>query len=432
MTHTFQAPPTLIDFIENYYGCSSDEMLKLLSRDDLDVVGDGGDFLDLLNEQRPDGSGPALRSGELRPVVGHGIADIAAGGIQLEYSQGSTDGTDASSAIALDVRSLLLYAHTVSIADPFGSSMSLEGAVGSASFTVNSLSGTQRVRFGLDVICRLAPLISSGVVFVAPPVAPPGSDDIQRAEAILQDLVPQLALGLVRLRALTFSDQSDLYLRCRTLAERFLRQEDLLGVLTPERATRLVACAAESAALPFLASLRARQDSDHQGDPWTLSELMRLRLQGAGRIRLADMIAIRDDDAFTVFRHDMSDAIAWSASRSAESDPLEQTSIIADEMRSAAERLRLETRRSVVLSATLGDAVSWIVGASVGGALDGWRGAALGLAAKGAADLAHSGPSQSRRALRNHYVELSRPVAKTARESARERLRRQRSGRVEP
>jgi hypothetical protein len=414
---------TMVDFVENYFGVSADALLQDLSRHGAAIVPDPLDFLSLLEEQRPEGFAPELRAGELRPVVSHSISDIASGGIRLDADEVHAQDVNTSSSVALDVRSLLLYAHTVTIADPFASSIRLVGPAGTTSLVSERESAAQ-VRLGVEIICRLAPLIRGDVVFVGPPVEPPTLEDAARAEATLRELIPRVALKLVRGSFLAFSDQSDLFLRCRTIAERFLRQEDILQSMAPGNATRLIGSAAEAAALPDLDELRV--GGVERTDLWALSELMRLRLQGAGRIRLADMVSIRDDDAFTIFRNDMASAVASSSTRTADGDAIDQANVIADEMRGAAERLHLVTRRSVVLSATLGDAVAWAVGAAIGGTVDGWRGAAIGIAASGATDLVRQGPSRSARAMRRHYVELSKPVESGTRESARDRLRRQR------
>lgn len=414
---------TLVDFVENYFGESADALLQDLSRHGASTFADPLDFLSLLEEQRPEGTAPELRAGELRPIVSHSLSDIASGGIRLDVDEVHAQDVNASSSVALDVRSLLLYAHTVTIADPFASPLRLVGRAGTTSL-ISERNGAAQVRMGVEIICRLAPLIRRDVVFIGPPVEPPTPEDAARAEATLRELIPRIAAKLVRGSSLAFSDQSDLFLRCRTIAERFLRQEDILQAMSPGTATRLIGSAAEAAALPDLDELRPGIVG--RADAWTLSELMRLRLQGAGRIRLADMLSIRDDDAFTVFRDDMASAVASSSGRAADGDMIDQANIIADEMRGAAERLHLETRRSVVLSATLGDGVAWAVGAAIGGTVDGWRGAAIGVAASGATDLLRQGPAQSARAMRRHYVELSKPVESGTRESARARLRRQR------
>ncbi|MFI6332488.1 hypothetical protein ACIBBG_29795, partial [Micromonospora chersina] len=99
--------------------------------------------------------------------------------------------------------------------------------------------------------------------------------------------------------------------------------------------------------------------------------------------------------------------------------------VIADEMRAAAERLQRSTRKSVFLSATLGDTVNWAIGATIGGAVAGWKGAVVGVAGligKGLTDVVREGPTRAQRAMRAHYVELSRPPAKPPKKSARHKL----------
>lgn len=423
MTPAENPVPTMVDFIENYFGSSAEDVLSRID-DAQPILDDGLPFLELLRDQALTGAASPLRPGELRPAVGHSINDIARGGILLDAPSGNSI-RNGSADFSLDVRSLLLYAHSAVIADPFGDAISLVGGAGTATVKTGASGSDLDPIYGIEVICRLAPLIRAHVVLVAPALGKPSRDDVTRLESLLADLIPRVAIELAQRGDLSFSDQADLYLRSRTLAERFLRQEDLLSSLAGNRATRLISCAAEASALPSLAALRA-QPADIGGDPWTLSELMRLRLRGAGAIRLSDMVKIRDDAAFTVFREDMAAAVSASASRVDPFDDYTQAAVIADEMRGAAQRLQLETRRSTVLSATLGDAVAWAVGATIGGAVDGWRGAGIGLAANAAAALTTSGPTPSTRALRNHYVELSRPPVNPPSIRARDRLRRTR------
>ena len=89
------------------------------------------DFLDLLADQTeamgPD-SLPELEQGELRPIVGNAITDLAAGGIRMSPNLRTPSfGDQNAEQFALDVRSLLLYAHTVVVPNPFAAPLDAGG-----------------------------------------------------------------------------------------------------------------------------------------------------------------------------------------------------------------------------------------------------------------------------------------------------------------
>ena len=412
----------MASFIENFFARSSEEVVVAVSADPTSLLKRKREFLELLTTQDLSGDPPPLAPGELRPVVSNRISDLAAGGIRLSPDVTSAALRDGDArGFTLDVRSLLLYAHSVAVPNPFQASLAIQGSLSQPRVFVQNDMSDREFLFGLEMLGQLAPLVQNSVVLLI-------ESKIQETyepsalNTLIAELIPEIAMRLVNQGIFSWSDQTDLNLRARTLAERFLRQDIYLSAEAETRLTRLLSCRAEAAALPALSTIRP--DADRPGasrDPWLIDELVRLQLQGAGRIRLTDMVSIRDDDCFTVFRKDMAAAVHESAASDAQ-DLASQQVVVADEMRAAARRLQLETRRSTFLSATLGDAVSWAVGAIVGGALAGWTGALGGLAAKGAVDLIRKGPNRAERAMHAHYIELSKPPAEPTKSGQRRLL----------
>nr|WP_128137618.1 hypothetical protein [Micromonospora provocatoris] len=419
----------MIDFIENYYERSCDEITQTVATDPQSLIETMDDFLGLLSEQVqivPEDL-PKLKPGELRPVVGNAISDLAAGGIQWGPHVDTSSMKDGDGAkLALDVRSLLLYAHTVAVPNPFVASPAVRGPVGHPRVVVDDEMEPQHFLFGLEYLARLSPLIGNEVVHLVearPQLTPVLAEDLG---VTLEQVIPEVVQELLLQRAFAWSDQTDLYMRARILAERFLRQDLFLAHLSGQRTTRLLSCTAEKVALPAFCAIRtSAANTPADREPWVIDELVRLQIQGAGLIKLADMVAIRDDDSFNIFRKDMANAVVASGALEVQGDLHSRQVVIADEMRAAAERLQRSTRKSVFLSATLGDTVNWAIGATLGGAVAGWKGAVVGVAGligKGLTDVVRGGPTRAQRAMRAHYIELSRPLAKPPKRSARHKL----------
>lgn len=402
----------LLVFCENFYGCSAEELARRIAAEPVAVAASAADFLRLLGEQFRDLRMDRPADGELRPIVGSGIEDMASGGLYLRPSD--VERSEAGAAnFSLDVRSLLLYAHSVALPNPFRPSLLLADDGEEIVVRLAHPGASDDFLFALALVTALAPLLEDGVVHVFDPT----SQALEGARLVtsLDDVVPDVALSLVRANSLNFTDQEDLRSRARVIVERIIRQ-DLFVESVGGAANRLVSCEAER-----VATLAIGGSTRGQGDAWILDELLRLQLQAAGRIQLEDMVSIRDDENFAIFRRDMASAVK-AAEATGSADRVRSVAAIADEMRGSARRLRLGTRRSQFLDATLGDAFGWIVGAFIGGAMTGWPGVLAGLAAKGATDVTRAGPSRSDQALRAHYVELSRGE-EPPKSSARDRLR---------
>ncbi|GHJ47443.1 hypothetical protein Cs7R123_47850 [Catellatospora sp. TT07R-123] len=413
----------LIDFIENFFGRSCEEVGMAVSADPQSLLSRKTDFLELISVQKLPSEPQPLEPGELRPLVSNRISDLATGGIMLSPVITSPTLRDGDAhGFTLDVRSLLLYAHTVAIPNPFQASIGIQGSLAEPNVALQTQMSEEEFLFSLDMMAQLAPLIRHDIVLPIDTMVPRESA-LPSFNAKIAELIPQIAMQLVAQGIFTWSDQTDLNMRARVLAERFLRQDLVLATQPEDRLTRLLSCHAEAAAMPAMLTIHAGADASSPGrDPWLIEELVRLQLQGAGRIRLADMVAIRDDECFSVFRRDMAAAVHESSVAPGVTDAASQQTVVADEMRAAAHRLNLQTRRSTLLSSILGDALNWAVGAVVGGMLGGWTGAISGLAAKGTVDLVRAGPKRSERAMRAHYVELSKPPTAPAGRTGRERL----------
>ena len=402
----------LLEFCENFYGCTAKELARRVKAAPLAVAASADDFLGLLGEQVDELRIDEATNGELRPIVGSGIGDMASGGLYLRPNDVERSGVGATS-YALDVRSLLLYAHSVALPNPFRPSLLLADDGRKIVVRVARPSDPDDFVFALSLVTALAPLLDDGVVHVFDPSLD-ALDDVLNLMTGLENVVPDVAFSLLRANSLTFTDQQDLRSRARVLVERIIRQ-DLFAETLGAAGDRLVSCEAERVATQAIGGPMRRA-----GDAWILDELLHLQLQAAGRIQLEDMVSIRNDDNFAIFRRDMADAVK-AAEATGPTDRAGAVAAIAEEMRGSAKRLQLGTRRSHFFDATLGDAFSWIVGATIGGALTGWPGVVAGLAAKGAADVVRTGPNRSDRALQAHYVELSRGE-KLRKPSARDRL----------
>jgi hypothetical protein len=401
----------LLVFCENYFGCSAEELARRIATEPAAVAAPAADFLNLLSEQLGDLRIAHQGNGELRPIVGGGIEDMASGGLYLRPSD--LERTEAgASAFSLDVRSLLLYAHSVALPNPFRPSLLIADDGREIALRVSQPGDPNDFLFALALVTSLAPLLDDGVVHVFDPSPPPFEG--LRLVTDLGDVVPDVALSLLRAGTLTFTDQTDLRSRARVLLERIIRQ-NVFVESAGGAANRLVSCEAERVAMQAIDG-----STERPGDAWILDELLRLQLQAAGRIKLEDMVSIRSDENFAIFRRDMASAVK-EVEATGSVDRAAAIAVIADEMRGSAKRLWLGTRRSQFFDATLGDAFSWIVGTTIGGALAGWPGALAGLAAKGVAEVVREGPSRSDQALRAHYIELSRGE-ESPKISARDRL----------
>lgn len=140
------------------------------------------------------------------------------------------------------------------------------------------------------------------------------------------------------------------------------------------------------------------------GDDKRLTRLANLRLPGVQNLAAKDMVAIRRHDLFERFR---SDVRLGLRSASEENDLNSAQLGFSGEMLAALQRLDGGIKRSAVEEAVAGDAISWAIGALVGWSIDGWRGAVLGLTGKGIYEATRTRESRGVMALRNHYVALS-------------------------
>lgn len=134
-----------------------------------------------------------------------------------------------------------------------------------------------------------------------------------------------------------------------------------------------------------------------------LTELARLQLPGVDTIGPQEMVAVRDEEVFVQFRSDVRRALATST---LETRIDAAAAAFSDEMEAALGRLGSVKNQDILARTTGGDAVSWAVGTLAGWSIAGWRGALAGLAAKGIYELAR-GSSPGSRALHGHYVALS-------------------------
>jgi hypothetical protein len=444
---------TIVDFIEDFYGSSVEDVAQSCAHMDSADVGrnlrvdefvelhasqfEGGVSLHQLDQLEPYATLPVYsRAGAY--VLHHGrpgspdtgVTTTARDGTKVSlinpYSVMSTLFAAPGLNDSKELKGILLYSDGAILVDPFAARRKLSNyewedfehrfgerlnPMGYSSFYAENHSVATRsfadrphdFTSTLELIAEIAPLIRTGSVAVA---SIPARDSIYWGDEA----------------QLLYCLGEAYFVRSDGRPQRF-RESELVAYILLERAKDQILAMATlgDAGTPFAAGdldlvaidllleeqvrlgaleLNAPQRSSEDA---RLTAVARLQLPGVDAITARDMVRVRDEDLFARFRSDVRDALSFS-------DEEERIDVAAqmfsEEMRAAASRLESLGNRAILARATGGDAVSWAVGMLAGWSIDGWRGALAGLAAKGVYEV-RRGSSPGVRALHRHYLALS-------------------------
>src|ERR1700722_6518842 len=396
------------------------------------------DFLPLYREQVL-GAGnrvPSLASGELRPVFGRAGQSILR--YRFDRTDRRTSKLDLRSVVQAmygsfggadshEIKSLMLFAHSVLVLDPLARRPQLEkDAISELNhdflsnwghmpwlkdIMIPAASGwslEERLNDFADILCglaRIAPLIRDGTVTI---VVPPDPHSLYFGDEL--DLRQRIASELFLVGAVPSPFNQDGRVIAQVLIQR--AKEQLLSLLAFGDMSSIFA-AGELDLIGIRALINEMIESGSIPPPLVhrttedrrLTSLAELDLPGVDKIRPPDMVTVRREEVFEHFRADVRTGLRAAA----EEDDLEDARRgFSDEMRGAVQRLQRGVSKSRVIDdAVGGDAVAWLIGALAGWSIDGWRGATLGLGGKAGYEVVRHRPSPGQHALRSHYVALS-------------------------
>lgn len=405
---------TLVDFLENALGCGIQEVEESLRMRPELIVHKRSEILGLLEDTW---SGQSLadqrrleQDGELWPALPRNAPDVVALARTVRRSE-RRFGTSrrAADASRREIQGLLLYAHGVYLPNPL---------------RLHDLSIDDDREFlrAIRQVCTLAPLINGGVVRVVEPEARPAFASGQRESETFDQLSTQIGFALKSYEGTTPQSMHEDLLRraADVLLERALEHLVDLGSRVEDGVTGslLLQTPYEAAAIEALLNAFGEKEgwvrSDRDPDILRLDQLVNLSLPGLVDLALRDMVSIRDDESFGVFRTDIASALRDADSDVRAGNLATAQRIVAEHMDAGVARLNARTRSGVLADATLADALGWALGAAVAGSLAGLKALVATLVGGAAANVASNWPSAGERALRAHYVELGTPSLQMA------------------
>jgi hypothetical protein len=391
--------PTIVDFLENAMSASTEEISRVVRATPELAVRRMDETYALLEDTWIDSELEEQRASELRgelwPVLPSMSVDVVGLARAKRQDQPQLGRSSASRKTKVITQSLLLYAHGIHMPNPL---------------LVQRTDLTPKARFlnAVADICVLAPLIRGGVARIHKPLADPLSmvtDEVRdkmddwggrlgRAMRAYEGHRQVLHQGLLR--------QGGDALLSRALANILdfsHRGEEIRGSL-------LFPTEYDSATLSMIAEEFGAVPGSQRPETIRLNQLVRLSLPGLNALELRDMVNIRSDDSFGVFRADIADAMT-NADSDIERGALDlATRTIAEHMDAGLAKLNTTTRAGLLKETTIPDLIGWGVGAASAVSLAGWQGFVATLFGKAAADLVMQRPTVGQRALSSHYVEL--------------------------
>ena len=391
--------PTIVDFVENAFGASVSDIREVIRKRPDEALRRQDDITALLHDAW---RGPTLEDnraseklGELWPRLPDTVTDVLTiADMRVNSSLRYGRPGAGAEAVTRDIQALLLYAHGLHVPSPLA---------GRGHEELTSLEFLH----GLAQVCSLAPLIRGGVVRVHEPSVAAGSPSHEIAEA-LEELKRHIGLALLSFEALDNMDQGRLYEAGAALVDRACRVllEDESGglqgtILFPTQYDR----AALDALTRALTNPSERTAAPTQ-DILRLDLLQALRLPGLEGLPLNEMVAIRSDESFGVFRTNVTSALT-----DIDDDVLggrldEARRAMAEHMDAGVAQLNGKTRRGILRDITLSNSVEWGIGAALAASLAGLQGLVATLLGGLTVGYTTEAPSAGRRALRRHYVEL--------------------------
>jgi hypothetical protein len=390
---------TIVDFIENALGVDAASVLATVETSPDRVLRKKGELLELFG-QTWIGTDLATEEaketpGELWPVMPVGESDVLEGA-QLPRMRARVGAAHrAAHASRRDIQSLLLYAHGVHLPNPLR-------------FREDHPSDLVFLRAVVRV-CTLAPLISGGVVRTFEPPLRSGLDVGPDTADALDALAERMGLALMSYEDRQL-EQSVLKDAALALLERaadrlatLTSQDTAAGtILLPTRFDR----PATKALLQLLQVEAASSDRLQDDRLLRLENLVRLSLPGVGNLDPRQMVSIRSDDSFGIFRADMAAALREAAPDLDRGRLNAARRTLGEHMDAGLAHLGHTSRRGALAGSVLGDAVGWGIGAVLAASLAGLSGVIATLVGKGATDILRAWPKPGRSALRKHYVEL--------------------------
>lgn len=397
--------PTLVDFVENALGASAAEILSMVRTRPDQLLARREELLSLLDqtwadtdlEQQQRKEAP----GELWPVLPRSAPDV----MSLAKTRATSDarfGTPgrAAEASRRDIQSLLLYAHGLHLPNPLRRDEGLDDPT-----FLNALGE----------ICILSPLITDQVVRVYAPRPAPELDLSHDQTEALDQLASHIGLALMSYEGNRQMHQGHLRAAADILVARALDRLFDVASRNPGAPGSLLMptpydAPAVRAVLQTLSTVFAQGDvADVRPDEMRFAQLLALKLPGLAALNLNDMVSIRDDDSFGVFRTDVSAALI-DADADIQSERIDMARrTVAEHMDAGLARLHAQTKKGLLADATIGDVVGWGLGAALAASLAGLQATLAALVGKVATDVVRKTPSPGRRALRAHYVELGTP-----------------------
>jgi hypothetical protein len=395
----------LIDFLENALECGVGEIQEIIRVRPDELLQRRMEMLGLLedtwvgvplSDQRQ-----AEKIGEIWPVLPRNAPDV----ISLARTRATSDarfGTSnrAADASKRDIQSLLLYAHGVHLPNP----LRLAGRVE---------DDTREFLRAISQICTLAPLISNGVVRVFEP-SPAPKLNLKAAQAkALDDLGAHIGLALMSYEGNRQMHQGLLRMAADVLLDRAIEHlTDLAVRKEQDHGSLLLPTPYDGAAMNALLGVLAKEGEtpsggmDKDSHQIRLSQLAQLELPGLENLDAQDMVSIREDESFGVFRTDMTAALLDADQDVSEGRLDIARRIVGEHMDAGIARLNAGTRRGVLGDAMIGATVEWGLGSALAASLAGLRGLVASLLSQTVASATRKWPTDGERALRAHYVEL--------------------------
>lgn len=390
---------TIVDFVENATGSDAASLVDLVQADPDLLLRRKMEIVGLFSETWL-GSDLAYERaneepGELWPVLPVGEVDVLEG-VQLPTLRSRVGPAHrAAQASRRDVQSLLLYAHGVHLPNPL-------------SFADDEPSDPAFLRAVLGV-CTLAPLISAGVVRTYEPGAQRHLNLVGDAAAAFEALADRIGLAL---RAYEDRNLDQSMLKDAALALLDRAVDRLIAMVDgedPGSGTLLFPTRFDAPATRALVSLLGVEDvaTTRRDERYVhLEDLARLSLPGLRNLNTREMVEIRSDDSFGLFRSDVAAALRDAESDLGHGRLAAARRTLSEHMDAGVARLHLQTRRGALADAVVGDAVGWALGAAVAASVAGLSGALATLIGKGATEVLRARPTPGRSALRAHYIEL--------------------------
>jgi hypothetical protein len=391
--------PTVVDFLENAMAASTVDIQAMIRATPELVLRRLDEVQALLEDTWVDPDLHEQRShekrGELWPVLPSVSVDVIGLARALRADQPKLGRSSASRRTKIVAQSLLLYAHGTHMPNPLLAKR-------------EDLTSEARFLTAVSDICVLAPLIRGGVMRVHKPL----DDPLALVPEDLRDRMDDWGARLgIAIRAFEGHRQILHQGLLRKAGDALLSRAlgnilDLNHREAKVTGSLLFPTEYDRATLSMLAGeLGVCAESEHP-ELIRLNQLVRLSLPGLSAVELRDMVNIRSDESFGVFRSDVADAMTV-ADADIERGAMDMAiRVVAEHMDAGLARLNATTSRGLLKEATVPNVVGWGVGAAAAMSVAGWQGFVATLLGRTAAKVALDRPTSGQRALRSHYVEL--------------------------